>query len=80
MAGRWALGNEKRSDGFRIDLERLEDQARELYLYRFVEAVKEARGVHGKYLHLRAGDKLAIQAADDGSAQTLDEVTVDPDS
>ena len=60
-----------------IDLERLERHARDLYLIRFVEAVKAARGEFGRYLTLRTGDELAIRAAGDGSSETLDEVAVD---
>ena len=60
-----------------VDLERLEAQAQYLYLHRFIEAVKKARGEHGRYLKLRAGDELAIAAADDGSAALIGEVSVD---
>ena len=59
-----------------IDLERLEQHARDLYLMRFVEAVKAARGEFGRYLTLRTGDELAIRAAGDGSSDALDQVTV----
>jgi hypothetical protein len=61
-----------------IDLERLERHAQDLYLTRFVEAVKEARGQFGRYLTLRTGDELAIRAAGDGSSETLDQVSVEP--
>jgi hypothetical protein len=57
-----------------IDLERLERHAQDLYLNRFVEAVKAARGQFGRYLTLRTGDELAIRAAGDGSSEKLDEV------
>ena len=57
-----------------IDLERLEQHARDLYLNRFVEAVKAARGEFGRYLTLRTGDELAIRAAGDGSGDLLDVV------
>ena len=60
-----------------IDLERLEKHAQDLYLTRFVEAVKEARGQFGRYLTLRTGDELAIRAAGDGSSETLDQVSVE---
>lgn len=60
-----------------LDLERLEAQAQYLYLHRFIDAVKKARGEHGRYLTLRAGDELAIAAADDGSAALITEVAVD---
>jgi hypothetical protein len=60
-----------------IDLERLERQARDLYLIRFVEAVKAARGEFGRYLTLRSGDELAIRAAGDGSSETLDDVSIE---
>lgn len=62
-----------------IDLERLEKQAEDLYLTRFVEAVKEARGQFGRYLTLRTGDELAIRAAGDGSSEKLDEVITEED-
>ena len=68
---------EQRQDGVVVDLGRLEEQAEELYLHRFVEYVKKVRGEHGRYLTLRAGDELAIQAADDGSADVLQEALVD---
>lgn len=68
---------DQRNDGVVVDLERLEEQAEELYLHRFVEHVKKVRGEHGRYLTLRAGDELAIQAADDGSADVLQEALVD---
>jgi len=64
---------EQRQDGVVVDLERLEEQAEELYLHRFVEYVKKVRGQHGRYLTLRAGDELAIEAAGDGSAASLQE-------
>lgn len=71
---------EQRQDGVVVDLGRLEEQAEELYLHRFVEYVKKVRGEHGQYLTLRAGDELAIQAAGDGSADVLQEALVDEDS
>lgn len=61
-----------------VDLERLEEQAEELFLHRFVEYVKKARGEHGRYLTLRTGDALAIRAADDGSSDILDGIVVEP--
>lgn len=66
-----------RQQGVVVDLERLEKQAEDLYLHRFVEHVKKVRGEHGRYLTLRAGDELAIQAAGDGSAQSLQEALAD---
>lgn len=60
-----------------IDLERLEQHAKDLYLSRFIEAVKAARGQFGRYLTLRTGDELAIRAAGDGSSETLDQVIAD---
>jgi hypothetical protein len=60
-----------------LDLARLEDQAEELYLHKFVEHVKKVRGEHGRYLTLRAGDELAISAAGDGSAESLRDVLAD---
>lgn len=60
-----------------IDLKALEEQAELLYLHRFVEGVKKARGKHGRYLTLRAGDELAIGAAGDGSADVLSVIAVD---
>ena len=66
--------DDKRQDGVVLDLQRLETQAEELYLHKFVEYVKKVRGEHGRFLTLRAGDELAIQAAGDGSAESLKEV------
>lgn len=61
-----------------LDLAALEAQADGLYLHRFVEAVRKARGEFGRYLTLRPGDELAIQAANDGSAEYLEQVAVEP--
>jgi hypothetical protein len=69
---------DKRTDGVVVDLDRLEKQAAELYLHRFVDYVKQVRGDHGRYLTLRAGDETAIEAAGDGSAETLKDVIADP--
>lgn len=69
---------ENRAKGPTIDLERLEEHARDLYLHRFVAYVKKARGEHGRYLQLRPGDELAIKAAGDESARLLEDVVVDP--
>ena len=68
---------DSRQQGVVIDLEALERQAEDLYLHRFVEHVKKVRGEHGRYLTLRAGDELAIQAAGDGSARSLQEALAD---
>ncbi|HEX2240840.1 MAG TPA: hypothetical protein VHJ82_06855 [Actinomycetota bacterium] len=68
---------EQRGTGLRVDLDALEKQAEQLYLHRFVTAIKKARGEYGRYLILRAGDELAIRAADDGSSESLDDVSVD---
>ena len=65
---------EQRQAGVILDLARLEDQAEELYLHKFVEHIKKVRGEHGRYLTLRAGDELAISAAGDGSAESLQDV------
>lgn len=70
-------GQQSRGNGVVIDLERLEAHAKALYLTRFIEAVKAARGTHGRYLVLRSGDELAIKAADDGSDQVLEKVRVE---
>lgn len=70
--------DDQREPGVTIDLDRLERQARELYLHRFVDYVRKARGEHGRFLTLRPGDQLAIRAADDGSDEFLDDVIVDP--
>lgn len=66
-----------RKAGVIVDLERLESHAESLYLHRFVDAVRRARGEHGRYLVLRHGDELAIQAAGDGSAQYLEDASVE---
>jgi hypothetical protein len=73
------MPTDQRGDGVAVDLDKLERQAEELYLHRFVEHVRKVRGEHGRYLTLRAGDELAIKSADDGSAQALDEVLVEVD-
>jgi hypothetical protein len=73
------MRTDQRSDGFAVDLEKLEKHAEELYLHRFVEYVRKVRGEHGRYLTMRAGDEAAIKAADDGSAQALDEVLIEVD-
>lgn len=70
-------GSDQRQDGVVLDLERLEEHMGELYLSRFVEHIKRVRGEHGRYLTLRAGDELAIEAADDGSAEKLQQVLAD---
>ena len=69
--------DQNRGDGVVVDLERLQQWAEELFLHRFVESIKKARGEHGRYLVLRSGDELAIQAAADGSAQALQEILID---
>jgi hypothetical protein len=66
--------DQNRTKGVVIDLERLEKHAEEIYLTRFIEAVKNARGTYGRFLVLRSGDELAIRAASDGSVELLDEV------
>ena len=73
------MPTDQRGDGVAVDLDKLERQAEELYLHRFVEHVRKVRGEHGRFLTLRAGDELAIKAADDGSAQALDEALVEVD-
>jgi hypothetical protein len=73
------MPTDQRGDGVAVDLDKLERQAEELYLHRFVEYVRKVRGEHGRFLTLRAGDELAIKAADDGSAHVLDEVLVEVD-
>ena len=73
------MDHKGRDKGVAIDLERLEKHAEDLFLHRFVDAVKKARGEHGRFLILRAGDRLAIEAAADGSAEKLGRVVVVPD-
>ena len=63
-----------RGPGLVIDLERLQAHAEDLYLTRFVDYVRKARGEHGRYLRLRPGDETAIIAAGDGSAESLAQV------
>lgn len=67
----------RESEPIVVDLERLEAQAQYLYLHRFIDAVKKARGEHGRYLTLRAGDEIAIAAAGDGSADLITEIAID---
>ncbi len=71
------MDDNQRSSGRLVDLDRLEAHAETLYLHRFVEAVRKARGEYGRYLKLRPGDELAIEAAADGSADFLANVSVD---
>ena len=71
---------DQRNDGVMVDLEKLEAHADALYLNRFVEYVKKVRGEHGRYLTRRAGDEVAIAAAGDGSAESLEEITADPET
>lgn len=71
---------DQRNEGVVIDLERLQAHADALYLNRFVDYVKKVRGEHGRYLTLRAGDELAIKAAADGSAESLEQITAEPDA
>jgi hypothetical protein len=73
------MPTDQRGDGVAVDLDKLERQAEELYLHRFVEYVRKVRGEHGRYLTLRAGDELAIKAADDGSSQALEQALVEVD-
>ena len=72
------MDEQSRTQGVIVDLERLEAHAESIFLTRFVEAVKAARGEHGRYLILRAGDELAIKSADDGSFELLGEVRAEP--
>lgn len=69
------VADDQRQEGVVIDLERLQAHADALYLNRFVDYVKKVRGEHGRYLTLRAGDELAIKAAADGSAESLEQIT-----
>lgn len=71
------MPDESRKRGLVLDLERLEEQAKSLYLHRFVDAVRTARGEFGRYLTVRAGDELAMRAADDGSAELFDRLSVE---
>lgn len=68
------MDEQDRGRGVVVDLERLEAHAETLYLTRFVDAVKAARGSHGRFLVLRSGDELAIKAAEDGSFELLGKV------
>ena len=67
-------GENKRRPPIVVDLEKLEKQAQELFLHRFLAAIQKARGDHGRYLTLRAGDQVAIESANDGSADHLEEI------
>ncbi len=71
--------NPDRDPGLIVDLEGLEEQAKSLYLHRFVRAIQDARGEFGRYLTLRSGDRLAIDAAGDGSAEWLARIVVEED-
>ena len=67
-------GDNKRRPPIVVDLEKLEKQAEELFLHRFLAAIQKARGDHGRYLTLRAGDQVAIESADDGSIDRLEAI------
>ncbi len=71
------MSDEQRRPGVAVDLDRLEQQAKDLYLHRFVENIRSARRAHGRFLILRAGDEVAIKSAADGSEALLEEITVD---
>jgi hypothetical protein len=71
------MSDESRRRGIVLDLEQLEEQAKSLYLHRFVDAVRTARGEFGRYLTVRAGDELAIRAADDGSGELFDHLSIE---
>lgn len=60
-----------------VDLLKLEQHAERLFLHRFVEYVRQARRSNGRFLTLRAGDELALLAADDGSAEALGAVAAE---
>ena len=66
-----------RGPGLVVDLERLQTHAETLYLTRFIDAIKKARGKYGRFLVLRSGDELAIKAAGDGSFELLNRVRVE---
>ena len=67
-------GENKRRPPIVVDLEKLEKQAEELFLHRFLAAIQKARGDHGRYLTLRAGDQVAIESANDGSIDELESI------
>ena len=67
-------GDNKRRPPIVVDLEKLEKQAEELFLHRFLAAIQKARGDHGRYLTLRAGDQVAIESAQDGSIDQLQDI------
>lgn len=69
----------KRRPPLVVDLEKLEKQAEELFLHRFLAAIQKARGDHGRYLTLRAGDQVAIESADDGSIDQLESIVRRPE-
>jgi hypothetical protein len=64
----------KRRPPIVVDLEKLEKQAEELFLHRFLAAIQKARGDHGRFLTLRAGDQVAIESAADGSIDRLNAI------
>jgi hypothetical protein len=64
----------KRRPPIVVDLEKLEKQAEELFLHRFLDAIQKARGDHGRFLTLRAGDQVAIESANDGSIDELNTI------
>jgi hypothetical protein len=70
------MQDQRRVEGRVIDSHRLQRSEPELYLHRFVRAVRTARQEKGRYLYLRSGDEMAIIAAEDGSTELMEELTV----
>ena len=68
--------SENRVTGRLIDTHRLEESEPKIFLHRFVAAVRDARGAMGRYIFLRSGDEIALIAADDGSTELLEQITV----
>ena len=71
---------DSRQDPVVIDLLALEKQAEKLFLHRFVEHIQQARRENGRFLTLRGGDLMAIEAAADGSAEILGDVVVEEET
>lgn len=65
-----------RAYGRIIDLEMLDEWRPRRFLHRLVDEIVGARGNRERFFYLRSGDEVAVRAADDGSFEILDEVTI----
>jgi hypothetical protein len=70
------MQEQRRTQGRVIDSHRLQQSEPERYIHRLVRAIRTARQEKGRYFYLRAGDEVAILAAEDGSTELMEEITV----